>query len=112
MSKHYPGPYQSNYNGYYYDIRPINDRSGKPGFFTGIATVQAGAEHQYEYALTPEEAKATARLMAASPTMLKWLKWLRDSIGPECYPGDITFDGYEVSEYGLNELIRDIKGGD
>lgn len=51
--------------------------------------------------------KEDTRLMAASPTMLKWLKWLRDSMGTEHYPSDVTFDGY-----GLNELIHDAEGGD
>ena len=114
MSKPFPGPWQSEYNGYYYGIRPFNDRSGKPGFFTGIATVQAGEEHQYEYALTPEEAKATTRLITAAPDMYEALIQARGALRLDAMVDESGkhYGTTEVALHLIDEAIRKAEGGD
>lgn len=113
MSKHTPGPWQYANNGYYFTIRPVNNRSGKPGFFASFADVHAGAEYQYDYAPTPEEAKANALLISAAPEMYEALK---DILSGWKYirmaHGDLPGVGWNRAQKAAESAISKAEGGD
>lgn len=112
MSKHTPGPWYANKEGYIYR-RPLSELYKYGGSIAGDKPLAATWKGWYEEGETGYPVEANARLIAAAPEMFELIQQVADLQNPRNYNAaynDLVIEQDKLADLA-QELLAKIEGG-